>query len=93
MAGMFRHPWKRNGCQARARSDGYETATQPSTALVALGNEAMERRTATASDIEMLVSRSLLEMGYPERAQERQWLQKRCLGPVPAVGHVPQELG
>ena len=41
----------------------YETATQPSPALVALNNDAMERRTVMVSDIGMLVSRGLLEGG------------------------------
>ncbi len=41
----------------------YETATQPSPALVALNSEAMQRRTVMVSDINMLVSRGLLEEG------------------------------
>jgi hypothetical protein len=41
----------------------YETATQPSPSLVAMGNDAMQRRTVMVSDINMLVSRGLLKDG------------------------------
>lgn len=41
----------------------YETATQPSPALIALGNEGTERRTVMLNDISMLISRDLLKEG------------------------------